>query len=135
MRQSNSSNLRLADQVRPDVASSNPEALKTTSSTEVFIMSVETVGNTLVELCNQGKNFDVMRRTYDRDIVSVEGDGRETVGQGPVIKKSEDWVADRIFHGERALGPYFKGPDQFAVHLQSTSRGTLLASASAFKEV
>jgi hypothetical protein len=53
---------------------------------------------------------------YAPNIVSVEADGKETAGQGPVIKKSEDWVADKIFHGEKVLGPYFNGAEQFAVH-------------------
>src|SRR3954452_13406866 len=79
-------------------------------------MSVQTVADRFVDLCRQGKNFDVMRTLYAPDIVSVEGDGKETKGQQPVIKKSEDWVANKIFHGEQVLGPYFNGPNQFAVH-------------------
>ncbi|MGH7178942.1 MAG: SnoaL-like domain-containing protein [Tepidisphaeraceae bacterium] len=79
-------------------------------------MSIQTVARKFVELCSQGKNFDVMRTMYAPDIVSVEGDGRETVGQQPVIKKSEDWVSDKTFHGEKVLGPYFNGANQFAVH-------------------
>lgn len=79
-------------------------------------MSLQTLARKFVEMCNAGKNFDVMRTMYAADIVSVEGDGKETAGQGPVIKKSEDWVADKTFHGEKVLGPYFNGPNQFAVH-------------------
>ena len=79
-------------------------------------MSLQSLAKQFVEMCNQGKNFDVMRTMYSPDIVSVEGDGKETAGQGPVIKKSEDWVADKSFHGEKVLGPYFNGPSQFAVH-------------------
>ena len=81
-------------------------------------MSVETVARKFVELCRQGKNFDVMRTMYAADIVSVEGDGKETAGQGPVIKKSEDWGSDKTFHGETVAGPFFNGadPDQFAVY-------------------
>ena len=81
-------------------------------------MSVETVGGKFVELCRQGKNFDVMRTMYAPDIVSVEGDGKKTAGQGPVIKKSEDWVSDKTFNGETVAGPFFNGanPDQFAVY-------------------
>src|SRR6478672_3149488 len=81
-------------------------------------MSVETVGRKFVELCRAGKNFDVMRTMYAANIVSVEGDGKETAGQGPVIKKSEDWVADKTFNGETVAGPFFNGanPDQFAVY-------------------
>ena len=81
-------------------------------------MSVETVARKFVELCRQGKNFDVMRTMYAADIVSVEGDGKETAGQGPVIRKSEDWGSDKTFHGETVAGPFFNGadPDQFAVY-------------------
>src|SRR5277367_6366759 len=80
-------------------------------------MSVQTVGKKFVELCRAGKNFDVMRTMYSPTIVSVEGDGKETAGQGPVIKKSEDWVSDKAFNGETVAGPFFNGanPDQFVV--------------------
>ena len=80
-------------------------------------MSVRTVASKFVELCRQGKNFDVMRTMYAPDIVSVEGDGKETAGQGSVIKKSEDWVSDKTFNGETVAGPFFNGanPDQFVV--------------------
>src|SRR6478609_9245757 len=79
-------------------------------------MSVQTVAKKFVELCRQGKNFDVMRTLYSPDIVSVEGDGSETAGQQKVIKKSEDWVADKSFDFQAIRGPYFNGPNQFAVH-------------------
>jgi len=81
-------------------------------------MSVETTAHKFVEMCRQGKNFDVMRTMYAPDIVSVEGDGKETKGQQPVIKKSEDWVSDKTFHGETVAGPFFNGAnaDQFVVY-------------------
>jgi hypothetical protein len=81
-------------------------------------MSVQTVAKQFVDLCRQGKNFDVMKTMYDPKIVSVEGDGKETAGQGPVIKKSEDWVSDKTFHGETVAGPFYNGanPDQFVVY-------------------
>jgi hypothetical protein len=79
-------------------------------------MSLRTIANRFVELCNQGKNFEVMRTLYSPDIVSVEGDGRETVGQAPVIKKSENWVSDKSFDGQVIRGPFFNGPNQFAIH-------------------
>ena len=55
---------------------------------------------------------------YSPDIVSVEGDGKETGGQGPVIKKSEDWVADKTIHGGTVAGPFYNGanPDKFVVY-------------------
>ena len=79
-------------------------------------MSVQSVAERFVELVNQGKNFDVMRTMYAPDIVSVEGDGHETVGQQPVIKKSEEWVSDKSFDFQAVRGPFFNGPGQFAVH-------------------
>jgi len=81
-------------------------------------MSLQTVAHKFVDLCRQGKNFDVMRTLYDPNIVSVERDGKETAGQGPVIKKSEDWVSDKVFNGETVAGPFFNDatPDQFAVY-------------------
>jgi hypothetical protein len=80
-------------------------------------MSVRTVASKFVELCRQGKNFDVMRTMYAPDIVSVESDGKGTSGQGPVIKKSEDWGSDKAFNGETVAGPFFNSanPDEFVV--------------------
>ena len=81
-------------------------------------MSLQSVAKQFVDLCRQGKNFDVMRTMYSPTIVSVEGDGKQTAGQGPVIKKSEDWGSDKTFHGETVAGPFFNGanPNQFAVY-------------------
>ena len=79
-------------------------------------MGTRSVATRFVELCNQGKNFDVMRTMYAPDIVSVEADGMETAGQGPVIKKSEVFQQENPLSGEKVRGPFFNGPDQFAVH-------------------
>lgn len=82
-------------------------------------MSLRSVATKFVEMCNQGKNFDVMETMYAPDIVSVEGDGKETAGKGPVIEKSRHWARVNTFHGEKVLGPYFSGGSessgQFAV--------------------
>ena len=40
-------------------------------------MSVRTVGKQFVDLCRQGKNFDVMRTMYAPDIVSIEASGEQ----------------------------------------------------------
>ena len=72
-------------------------------------MSVETIARKFMELCGQGKHFEVMRTMYGPDMVSVEGDGREFVGRETVIHKSE------LFQGENAIlsqdlrGPFFCG--------------------------
>lgn len=79
-------------------------------------MTTRTLGAKLVELCNQGKNFDVMRTLYAPTIVSIEPDGQQTAGQGPVIRKSEAWQGNNTIHAQTVRGPYFTAPDQFAVH-------------------
>ena len=79
-------------------------------------MSLQTVGKEFVELCNQGKNFDVMAKMYGPDIVSVEADGSETSGKDQVIDKSRRWATDNQFLSEKADGPFFNGDSQFAVH-------------------
>ena len=79
-------------------------------------MGLKDVAQQFVDLCNQGKNFDVMETMYARDIVSVEGGGDETVGQAPVIQKSRVWQSNNTIHGEKVRDPDFNGHDQFAVH-------------------
>jgi len=78
-------------------------------------MSLRSLATQFVDLCNQGKNFDVMRSLYAPNIVSVEGDGSQTMGQQQVIRKSEVWAANNTIHSERVRGPYYNGP-RFAVH-------------------
>ena len=79
-------------------------------------MSLQSVAARFIDLCNQGKNFEVMRTMYAPDIVSVEANGEQTKGQQPVIQKSERWVADKSFDFQAIRGPYFCAPNQFAVH-------------------
>ena len=79
-------------------------------------MSLQTIAGQFVELCNQGKNFDVMQTMYAPDIVSVEPNGEETSGRTPVIQKSERFQAQNPISGEKVRGPFFNSPNQFAVH-------------------
>ena len=84
-------------------------------------MSVETVALKFMELCNQGKHFEVMRSMYAPEMVSVEGDGRETVGKEPVIRKSELFQGNNILHGQKLRGAFFcgdpnAGSGRFAVY-------------------
>jgi ketosteroid isomerase-like protein len=87
-------------------------------------MSLQTVASRFVELCNQGKNFEVMETMYAPDIVSVEASGVEVSGKEPVIEKSRRWAAVNEIHGEKVLGPYYdtatgaadRSAGQFAVH-------------------
>jgi hypothetical protein len=72
-------------------------------------MSVETVAGKFMELCNQGKHFEVMRTMYAPEMVSVEGDGKETVGKDAVIHKSEVFQGDNAITGQDLRGPFFCG--------------------------
>lgn len=79
-------------------------------------MSLQTIAGQFVEMCNQGKNFDVMHTMYAPDIVSIEPSGEETAGKTSVIQKSERFQAQNPISGEKVLGPFFNSPNQFAVH-------------------
>src|SRR5262245_64361963 len=72
-------------------------------------MSVENVAGKFMELCNQGKHFEVMRTMYAPEMVSVEGDGREFVGKEAVIHKSEVFQGDNAITGQDLRGPFFCG--------------------------
>ena len=72
-------------------------------------MSVQTVAGKFMELVSQGKHFEVMRTMYAPEMVSVEGDGRETVGKEPVIRKSEVWQGNNAIHSQDLRGAFFCG--------------------------
>ena len=72
-------------------------------------MSVETVARKFMELCKQGKHFEVMRNMYAPEMVSVEGDGREFVGKENVIKKSEVFQGNNNILSQDLRGPFFLG--------------------------
>jgi hypothetical protein len=78
-------------------------------------MSIQTLAKRFVELCNQGKNFDVMKEMYSDDIVSVEAGGRQVAGKEAVIQKSVVWAGGLTLHGETVRGPFFHGDNEFAV--------------------
>ena len=85
-------------------------------------MSLQTVARQFVDLCNQGKNFDVMESMYAPDIVSVEATGEQVAGKVPVIEKSRRWGAANTINSEKVRGPFFDNAEgngkagQFAVH-------------------
>ena len=88
-------------------------------------MSVDAVARKFVEMCNQGRNFEVMRTMYAPDIVSVEGNGEATAGQAAVIHKSEVRQETHEIHAQKVRGPYFNG-NQFAAQFtfELTRKGT-----------
>jgi hypothetical protein len=98
-------------------------------------VNLKSIGYKLVEMCNQGKNFDLMRTMYTPDIVSVEGDGSETVGEGPVIHKSEVWQANNTVHSQKVRGPFFNGPDQFAAHFTTDMTRKRTNERISFEEI
>jgi len=77
-------------------------------------MSLRRIAHQVVELCNQGRNFEVMENLYDPNIASVEPTGQATVGKQPVIEKSRRWAEGVKIHSESVIGPFFHGNDRFA---------------------
>src|SRR5688572_16876031 len=72
-------------------------------------MSVESVARKFMELCKQGKHFEVMRTMYAPEMVSVEGDGRQFVGKETVIHKSEVFQGNNAILSQDLRGPFFCG--------------------------
>jgi hypothetical protein len=87
-------------------------------SQEIAMTTFE-IGKKLVELCNQGKNLEVMETLYSPDIVSVEaaampGMPQEARGIPAVRAKGEAWEAAHEVHSGTAEGPFPHG-DRFVV--------------------
>ena len=72
-------------------------------------MSVESIAGKFMELCRQGKHFEVMRTMYAPEMVSVEGDGKEYVGKDVVIHKSEVFQGNNTIHSQDLRGGFFCG--------------------------
>ena len=88
-------------------------------------MSVETVAGKFMELCKQGKHFEVMRTMYSADMVSVEGNGKEYVGKDVVIHKSEVFQGNNAIQSQDLRGAFFCGDanansGRFAVYTSIT---------------
>ena len=72
-------------------------------------MSVRTIAAKFKDLCNAGKHFEFMRTLYAPEMVSVEGDGKETVGKDAVIHKSEIFQGNNNIESQDIRGPFFSG--------------------------
>ena len=72
-------------------------------------MSVRTIAEKYMELCNEGKHFDFMRAFYGPEMVSVEADGKEYVGKQAVIHKSEVFQGNNTIESQDLRGPFFLG--------------------------
>jgi hypothetical protein len=78
-----------------------------------------------MDLCSQGKHFEVMHTMYAPEMVSVEGNGRETVGKEAVIRKSEVFQGNNAITGQDLRGGFFCGDanassGKFAVYTSIT---------------
>jgi hypothetical protein len=72
-------------------------------------MSVRTVAGKFMDLCSRGKHFEFMRALYAPEMVSVEGDGKGTVGKEAVIHKSELFQGANNIQSQDLRGPFFCG--------------------------
>ncbi len=84
-------------------------------------MSAMEIGKQLVELCNAGKDDEVVDRYYDEKIVSIEGQGSDAMparmeGIQAIRGKHAWWYDNHEIHSTRAVGPFCgHRDDQFAV--------------------
>ena len=84
-------------------------------------MSAMEIGKQLVELCNAGKDDEVVDRYYDAKIVSIEGQGSDEMparmeGIEAIRGKHAWWYDNHEIHSTRAAGPFCgHRDDQFAV--------------------
>ena len=77
-------------------------------------MSIQTLATVCGDV-QSGKNFDVMHSMYHPRSSRWgrrEADRREDAGDSEIGQRA----AANTIHGEKVLGPYFSGPDEFAVH-------------------
>lgn len=117
------------------ITGQNPASSTAGARALLDLLSLKAVGHKLVEMCNQGRNFELMRTMYTPDIVSVEGSGEETSGTLPVIQKSERWQANNTIHQQVVRGPFFSGPNQFAAHFSFEVTPKLIGRRVTLEEV
>jgi hypothetical protein len=84
-------------------------------------MTAMEIGKQLVELCNAGRDAEVVDRYYDEKIVSIEGQGSDEMparmeGIEAIRGKHAWWYDNHEIHSSRAVGPFCgHRDDQFAV--------------------
>ena len=72
-------------------------------------MSARTVAAKFMDLCSRGKHFEFMHTFYAPEMISVEGNGVETVGKAAVIRKSEIFQGSNTIESQDLRGPFFCG--------------------------
>ena len=105
-------------------------------------MDTKQVGDRLVELCRQGRNFEAIDELYSDDVVSVEAAenpnfGAELRGRGAIRGKNQWWFENNEVHGAQIDGP-FANDDRFAVkyHFDFTRKSEpMLGQRVSFDEV
>jgi hypothetical protein len=56
-------------------------------------MSTAIVAGRLIELCKEGKFLEAQYELYDTDIISIDPDGRKTVGAANMHAKEQEFLA------------------------------------------
>lgn len=77
------------------------------------------VGQTIVQLFNQGKFQEIEEMYWSPGIESIEGFGVSKGWRGiaAVAQKGAEWMADHVIHGASAEGP-FVGATGFAIRFR-----------------
>lgn len=80
-------------------------------------MNTSEVGQTLVDLCKQGKNMDAIDKLFAADVVSEEaidmpgGPARVMTGTQAIKGKNQWWFDNNEVHGKTITGPFPNGDD------------------------
>lgn len=89
------------------------------SATAPSPTSAFAIGKKLVELCQQGKNYEAIETLYAPNVVSIEamampGNPTRLEGLEAVKKKSREFAASTTIHSSSVEGPWPHG-DRFIV--------------------
>src|SRR5262249_32527201 len=94
-------------------------------------MSLRTIASEFVKLCRQGKNFDVMHTLYAPNIVSVEGDGKETVG----LQLLDDLELDQDKHTQTCSDLFETMENRITLYRYEGSRLKTISTPASRREI
>lgn len=94
-------------------------------------MAIQEIATKVVQLCNEGRDAEVVNAFFADDVVSIEGAGTEDMparaeGIDAIRSKHVWWYENHTVHGAVATGPFIgHRDDQFAVKfdIDATPKG------------
>lgn len=101
--------------------------------------TLKQIAETLVSMCREGKETELVDTWYADDAVSVEamdtGNGREAPGKQAIHGKHAWWNDNMEMTGGSVSDPMLHGDDRFAVIFEAQGREKASGKAFDLKEV